>query len=103
MDDFGTGYSSLAYLKTLLLTQIKIDQSFVSDIAIDANDATIVQTIIVMGHTLGLNVIAEGVETEEQKQALIGLGCSLGQGYLLGRPAAQMGALPVAPLYPNWD
>ena len=86
MDDFGTGYSSLAYLKTLPLTQIKIDQSFVSDIATDANDATIVQTIIVMSRTLGLNVIVEGVETEEQFALLKHYGCTQFQGFLFRRP-----------------
>lgn len=86
MDDFGTGYSSLAYLTRLPLDQLKIDQSFVRNIGITASDATIIQTIIGMAENLGMEVIAEGVETDKQRDFLEGLGCLLYQGYLFSKP-----------------
>lgn len=86
LDDFGTGYSSLLHLKRLPLDQLKIDRSFIRDIPTDSDDAEIVQTIIAMGRNLGLNVIAEGVEHEDQLEFLARYQCINYQGYLLGKP-----------------
>jgi diguanylate cyclase (GGDEF)-like protein/PAS domain S-box-containing protein len=86
LDDFGTGYSSLTHLKRLPMDQLKIDQSFVRDLLTDPDDALICQTIVALGHNLGMQVIAEGVETTGQRDFLAGIGCDAFQGYLFARP-----------------
>ncbi len=95
VDDFGTGYSSLAYLKRLPLDRIKIDRTFVQDVIDDPDDAAITAAIIGMAHTLGMNTLAEGVETEAQVQFLTRHGCQDAQGFLLARPLA-------APTFEAW-
>jgi diguanylate cyclase (GGDEF)-like protein len=88
IDDFGTGYSSLAYLKRFEIDKLKIDQSFVWGMMQDSADAAIVQAIVALGHTLGLTIVAEGVETLPQAQSLMALDCDEYQGYLFSRPLA---------------
>jgi EAL domain-containing protein (putative c-di-GMP-specific phosphodiesterase class I) len=85
IDDFGTGYSSLSYLRKLPITVIKIDQSFIRGMLVNDSDRILVETIIVMAHKLGHQLVAEGVEEEAQLERLTALGCEVGQGYLFGK------------------
>ena len=86
LDDFGTGYSSLSYLKKLPVDRVKIDRSFVKDVLLDKQNAALVEAIISMSHKLGLETIAEGIESIDQADYLIKQGCRYGQGYYFGKP-----------------
>jgi EAL domain-containing protein (putative c-di-GMP-specific phosphodiesterase class I) len=86
VDDFGTGYSSLTYLKRFPVEAIKVDRSFVTGLGLEADDTSIVEAVVRLGHSLGLSVVAEGVETPLQLSRLRELGCDRAQGYLFGRP-----------------
>jgi EAL domain-containing protein (putative c-di-GMP-specific phosphodiesterase class I) len=88
LDDFGTGYSSMAYLRDLPFDELKIDRSFVMSIEHDRQARAVVQTIIALAHNLDLRVVAEGIETYEQAQLLMAMGCTRGQGYFFGRPGS---------------
>ena len=87
LDDFGTGYSSLSYLQRFPIDALKIDRSFVAGLGERAGAAAIFGAIVAMGHALGLNVVAEGIETGDQAGEALRLGCDSGQGYLFARPA----------------
>jgi EAL domain-containing protein (putative c-di-GMP-specific phosphodiesterase class I) len=97
LDDFGTGFASLAMLKRLPLTVMKLDRSLVRDLPGDREDAAIVRAVVQTGHALGLSVVAEGIETEQQRAYLSGIGCDEGQGYLFSHP------LPLAQLQARQD
>jgi EAL domain-containing protein (putative c-di-GMP-specific phosphodiesterase class I) len=86
VDDFGTGYSSLLYLRRYPLDMLKIDRSFVAGLVDNHEDATIVDAVVRLGHSFGLQTVAEGVETAEQLRLLRGLGCDMGQGHFWARP-----------------
>jgi EAL domain-containing protein (putative c-di-GMP-specific phosphodiesterase class I) len=86
IDDFGTGYSSLSYIQTLPLAELKIDKAFVRDLTTSERAQAIVKAIIAIGHSMGITLVSEGVETQEQKDRLLALGCTLLQGYLITRP-----------------
>ncbi len=88
IDDFGTGYSSLSYLKRLPIDMLKIDRSFVAGLGTDPDDTSIVQAIISLARTLELDIVAEGVETDRQRQELVDLGCQFGQGFWWLRPVS---------------
>jgi EAL domain-containing protein (putative c-di-GMP-specific phosphodiesterase class I) len=87
IDDFGTGFSSLAHLRRFPVDVLKIDGTFVAGLGHEPQDASIAAAVISLAHALGLDTVAEGIETEEQLTILRSLGCDLGQGYLFGRPA----------------
>jgi EAL domain-containing protein (putative c-di-GMP-specific phosphodiesterase class I) len=89
LDDFGTGYSSLSYLKRLPMSELKIDRAFIIDAARGGRDGALAAAIITLGNELGLQVVAEGVETAEQSEFLLSRGCAMQQGYLLSRPVPQ--------------
>ena len=86
IDDFGTGYSSLGYLRELPIDVLKVDKSFVEDIAVSEQRLAVVDVIVQIARTLGLTVMAEGIESVVQRDLLVSLGCEYGQGYLLERP-----------------
>lgn len=86
LDDFGTGYFSLQHLKKFDIEYLKIDQSFIKDMATDPGSRAIAETIILMAHNLGMKVVAEGIETREQKEMLFDAGCDYGQGFLFSAP-----------------
>lgn len=101
IDDFGTGFSSLSYLRKLPINQVKLDRSFISDITVDKDNAAIVQGVITMAHHLGLEVVAEGVETKEQQQDLIMRGCDLLQGFRFSRPVPLENILRLPSMLPE--
>jgi EAL domain-containing protein (putative c-di-GMP-specific phosphodiesterase class I) len=89
VDDFGTGYSSLAYLRQLPVDEVKIDKSFVLGMGTDLSDMAVVRAIVELGHSLGLTVVAEGVEEDSAREQLVSMGCDVAQGYLISRPLSE--------------
>ena len=102
IDDFGTGYSSLAYLKKLPVSELKIDKSFVLHMADNHQDRKIVQSVIDLSHNLDLRVVAEGIESQQILDMLIGMGCDYGQGYYIGKPMP-IGEMPAWVKGSNWQ
>jgi EAL domain-containing protein (putative c-di-GMP-specific phosphodiesterase class I) len=102
IDDFGTGYSSLSYLHRFPLNTLKIDRSFVSRMDAEGENSEIVQTIITLAHNLGLDVIAEGVETADQMEQLRSLGCEAGQGFFFSKPLDSDSARALIAATPRW-
>jgi EAL domain-containing protein (putative c-di-GMP-specific phosphodiesterase class I) len=100
LDDFGTGYASLMHLKRFPVDVIKIDRSFISDMEVDTNNAAIVKAVLSLGQSLGIEVVAEGVETAVQAALLLEHGCDLGQGYHFGRP---MPGRDVSQFITSWE
>ena len=92
IDDFGTGYSSLDYLRSFRVSRVKIDRRFIADVTTSADAAAIVRATVGLAHELGIEVIAEGVETAEQRDFLLSVGCELAQGYYFGRPVPMAAA-----------
>lgn len=86
LDDFGTGYSSLAYLQKFHIHYLKIDQSFIEGLTLDSDNMALCEAMIVLAHRLGLEVIAEGIETQKQRDLLLSINCGYGQGYLFSKP-----------------
>jgi EAL domain-containing protein (putative c-di-GMP-specific phosphodiesterase class I) len=102
IDDFGTGYSSLSYLHRFPTSTLKVDRSFVSRMGFESEDAHIVQTIIILGHNLGMDIVAEGVETAEQLSRLRALRCEYGQGYFFAQPLSAEAAEALLKADPQW-
>jgi EAL domain-containing protein (putative c-di-GMP-specific phosphodiesterase class I) len=86
LDDFGTGYSSLAYLQNYPFSKIKLDRMFISKVTTNKKDVALIEAVLHMAKAFGMETVMEGIETEEQTETLLGLGCRVGQGYLFGRP-----------------